>query len=493
MTAATPTSTLRGRLGTSSRRRPSSSATLRPPRQPLQAMQPPEQPAPAAQPPSPQKAPPPTPAQIEQVARLIERMTKHYYDLRFRLNATGAARTFAARLEELSELLEQLTSAIDRDATPRELNRIATKHGVAMCFAKPRPNYTLVYQVTVQLDGSLAYDLPHEAGGTLAHRRLGDKLLRVRFAPIAKGASKAEKASREELRRRMVRGDSGLLKVADRRFHHFAHKDAEKKEESSSLWFVAIPPHDPKRPGRSVQHVNGFRDKLLDTRSWKDGDEAKGKLDAAKLNARLTLAFSTTISVEACRPTERSVLDWRKWPWTWESLLVELGQRKPVAAGRVQLVIVDDLQSGEESEAVMTDGAGMIAHNLAKHIPPCSSGKLVDETPGAALLAHGVPLLSQVRIWHRGYVAKGMLLADAELPDGYIVMCASMVKIFGRKDCALSNGLKNNPKSRDKTPETSAFEVIRTSNDSVRADGPSLEPARRLQRRCTSHPLSRGL
>ena len=118
---------------------------------------------------------------------------------------------------------------------------------------------------------------------------------------------------------------------------------------------------------------------------------------------------------------------------------------------------------------------------------------LVDETPGAALLAHGVPLLSQVRIWHRGYVAKGMLLADAELPDGYIVMCASMVKIFGRKDCALSNGLKNNPKSRDKTPETSAFEVIRTSNDSVRADGPSLEPARRLQPRCTSHPLSRGL
>ena len=48
---------------------------------------------------------------------------------------------------------------------------------------------------------------------------------------------------------------------------------------------------------------------------------------------------------------------------------------------------------------------------------------------------HGVPLLAQVRIFHRGSVAKGMLLADSTLPDGYIVMCASMVKVCSTTHC----------------------------------------------------------
>jgi hypothetical protein len=62
-----------------------------------------------------------------------------------------------------------------------------------------------------------------------------------------------------------------------------------------------------------------------------------------------------------------------------------------------------------------------------------------------------------VRIFHRGSVAKGVLLADAVLPDGYIVACASMVKVHGRPECLLSHAQKGKL-------ERSAFEVIRTSN-----------------------------
>ena len=103
-----------------------------------------------------------------------------------------------------------------------------------------RPNHVLVYQVRVQLDGSIVCSLPVEQGVTVAHRRLGDRLLRVRFAPLPADASREDGKAREKLKRQIVRGDDGPLKVAGRSFVHLVHKDAEKSEEQSALWFVAV-------------------------------------------------------------------------------------------------------------------------------------------------------------------------------------------------------------------------------------------------------------
>jgi hypothetical protein len=81
---------------------------------------------------------------------------------------------------------------------------------------------------------------------------------------------------------------------------------------------------------------------------------------ASKLNARLCLAFSTT----------EDTLDLRGEAWLWSSLRERL---PPLPEGQVQQVIVDDLLgSGHDADGnryEMTDGAGLIAHNLAKYIP----------------------------------------------------------------------------------------------------------------------------
>ena len=442
-------------------KRPLEEVSLPPPPPQLRSEPEEQECAPAAQPAK-------LPAErAHEVDRIIKDATMKRYDLRYRLLAIGAAREFVERPEELRSMLRELCEALDREASPRELNRIATRFGVSMCFSTPRPNHVLVYQVRVQLDGSIVCSLPVEQGVTVAHRRLGDRLLRVRFAPLPADASREDGKAREKLKRQIVRGDDGPLKVAGRSFVHLVHKDAEKSEEQSALWFVAVDKNKGS-PELALQYV---RDLLLDSQSWKDGVPSKGKLNASKLNARLCLAFSTTYSVKPCCPTEET-LDLRgRWSsnWTWHDLREELSNRPLLPTGRVQCVIVDDLvgtgTDPDGSAYLMSDGAGLIAHNLARHIPACQSGQLIDESEGndkdkkqEAAPVYGVPLLSQVRIFHRGSAVKGMLLADSMLPDGYLVLCASMVKVHGRRECPLAM-------FKSRTVERSAFEVICTSNE----------------------------
>ena len=103
------------------------------------------------------------------------------------------------------------------------------------------------------------------------------------------------------------------------------NKDAEKNEEHSAVWFVTLMEKLVPLPrGEWARYVQKQRNILLDTMSFKDGHEAKGCIQASKLNARLCLAFSTTYSIERCRPTASDLLDWRGMPWTWCELRAKL-------------------------------------------------------------------------------------------------------------------------------------------------------------------------
>jgi hypothetical protein len=219
--------------------------------------------------PGPAVPPPPQGAEgVAEAKRLIERLPGSYFDLRYRLYAVGGARLFASSPDKLDAMLNELKAAIDRDEPPRILNRISMRYDATMSFTAPRPNHVLVYSVTIQLDGTPVCALPVEAGMTVAHRRLGDRLLRVKFAPLPKDASKADRDARVELKRRTVMGEDGPLRVAGRIYMHFVHKDAEKTEEQSQLWFIYVKPPKHVTPQKQLRF---FWQHLLDAQSWKAG------------------------------------------------------------------------------------------------------------------------------------------------------------------------------------------------------------------------------
>ena len=60
------------------------------------------------------------------------------------------------------------------------------------------------------------------------------------------------------------------------------------------------------------------RRSLLDVDAYANGRAGK-RLTIAKLNARLCLAFSSTVSVPACAPTRPELLDLCGSPHTWTS------------------------------------------------------------------------------------------------------------------------------------------------------------------------------
>lgn len=331
---------------------------------------------------------------------------------------------------------------------------------------------TTIYQVTITSDGRVRHDLPMPAGASVAHRRLHQKLVRVRFEPLANGAPQSTKEERGQ-RMRQILHDG--VTVCDKYFCvHFAHKDADKgqKDGKSQLWFARVQACYRETPAKCIAL---YRSVLLDYLSHADGRKAGKSLSIAKLNARLCLAFSSTASVPECAPTVAAVIDLRGQheALTSQQLAQQL---PPLPAGQVQMVIVDDIrgrrEDGSPTEKLMTDGAGCISLDVAARIPACTSGRRLDRGGGHA----GAPLLSQVRVWHRGYVAKGILMADSQLPAGYIVLRASMVKVYGRPRNYLNlseDEIVSKPKAvQTLFGERSAFEVIRTSNGGARASLP---------------------
>ena len=142
---------------------------------------------------------------------------------------------------------------------------------------------------------------------------------------------------RDSLKRRTVSCDGKqFLRVAGRKYIHFVHKDAEKREQQSQLWFLALSTDqgstDPKKTPWS--QVRMCRNMLLDSLSWKEGDQGRGRMTAAKLMARLCLAFSTTYHVARCSPNVDEVLDLRNncLLYTSPSPRDQRGSRMPSSA-----------------------------------------------------------------------------------------------------------------------------------------------------------------
>ena len=387
------------------------------------------------------------------------------YDVRFRLLAAGALDLFRSDRKGLRQLCDELAKAVRDERPPKELNAIARRHNISLGFSTPPEGRAIVYQIDVPLNhysesAPIKLRMPTEQGSSVAHRRFKDELLRVHFEPLPEDANDAQKSQRKFLKRHLL--EVGIY-VAGRVFYHFVHKDTEKDEKQSALWYIAI--RRAKTNPIRWQKLATCRDLLLDSQAWDKGKEAKGKLTASKLNARLTLAFSQTVHVRRCTPNVAHVEDYRGSLMSWK----DLQMLPPLYDGMVKMVIIDDVKGLDPHGGVavdptgddylMTDGAGMISHNLAMHIPACTSGRLLFDTDSAESTEGDIPLQCQVRVWHRGYVAKGMLLADSTLPPGYIVLRESMVKVFGRTECLLNKDDAVRP-----TDEQSAFEVIRTSN-----------------------------
>ena len=284
-----------------------------------------------------------------------------------------------------------------------------------------------------------------------------------------------------------------LCAVCGRHYLYFAHKDAEKPNRQ--IWFVST-------SERSLQaHLdNGFtsshemRNRLLDTRD--------PKLRVPKLAARLGLGFSPALPL-CTLDGSRERFGKPKWK-TFDVRtgsgctrpdayleLIESWRQQEIWEGseeEVRLILVDDIPAvdprtgqpaiGADGKVrIMTDGDGLIALDLARRVPAAHAGRLrgrpsVDRSglgTGGGDVGGGAPAWMQVRLWWRGYVAKGGLSLDSTLPSGVIVLRDSMIKVSARSDSHVrraGNSAANGQDGGGRRPcgMEQAFELLRTCN-----------------------------
>lgn len=422
------------------------------------------------------------------------------FELRFRWEAATGLKWGDAN-EQTVTAVRELEAKWKKEPPPRELNRLCTQLNLPpLNFTTPKPHHVLVYEVEVdpfepesyralvrrragQTSTSAACPRPSRLadatvlspqrpspdGNSHAHRvftkeKAGSLLLRVRLAPVAREHSYDETYSelREKRVEHLLRDG---LSVAGRRYAHLAHKDAEK-EKTRQLWFITVASSLPcERDGmppseRSATKVKHYRDYLLDS--------AAPGLTVSKLAARMGLAFSPAVPL-CMLECSRARFNTK---WTLEDLrspdappdAFRLVPPNPLA---ITVVLVNDVygtaadgtaaRDSAGKKRLMTDGAGLISPDLARLIPPVTSGRLRRDEPSSG------PLLTQIRLWFNGLVAKGMLLLDATLPPGVCVLRDSMVKVTPRAEYAGERRTINKAKKDDLCKQ--AFEVLRTSNE----------------------------
>ena len=281
-------------------------------------------------------------------------------------------------------------------------------------------------------------------GRTLAHVRLGvENLLRVRFeereflpprrpgARFGTGKTEAELAMTEHAvrdRQRMECMSSYLTNGFDLAGQHYRLFCAKGK----FVWFVAV-------GGRwSTQHAA--------LQSLADFQSCGLENGPAKYAVRPQLALSQTFDAlpllfEHCeglapalgRPPHVERL--RVVGGEWRG---DLEARGVPPEGTLRIVEVDDDRGTEGGE--MTDGMGLISADLAGHIPRVGHGQAIQATDeiwdlGDLGQQDGGPLVTQMRLWYAGSLAKGTLMRDATLPPRTIVVRRSMVKVNGSDGC----------------------------------------------------------
>ena len=140
----------------------------------------------------------------------------------------------------------------------------------------------------------------------------------------------------------------------------------------------------------------------------------------------------------------------------------------------------DGAESVDASGVVrlMTDGAGLISHDLAALIPAVANGRRTDSTeigelaeiadaPAEVGAPASAPLTPQVRLWHGGLLAKGTLCTAAAgtLPPRTIILRrSSMVKV-----AAPEAARGEESESQRLRADFSRFEVCDTGEKAPRA------------------------
>jgi hypothetical protein len=266
-----------------------------------------------------------------------------------------------------------------------------------------------------------ARDCPSRGGTVDAHG--------IHQARLERDAEEREEQRAHE--RKQLELLKGGLSVCDRHYEFLGFKDAGDTKEQ--LWFWAT-------DGPAADVAAGS--------SWLPVEQALARLapfeacaTVPKMAARIELAFSgTTPFFHECTPFRvwRSPRETQAGSWTSIEDLAASDEFRRVRAaeeaaggidaGTIHVVELDDIfgapapsAASQQSAAavgapnLMTDGGGCISHDLAKQI--------ADECD--------VPLVSQVRLWYHGSVAKGTLTTSAALPRRTIVVRSSQIKVDG--------------------------------------------------------------
>ena len=98
-----------------------------------------------------------------------------------------------------------------------------------------------------------------------------------------------------------------------------------------------------------------------------------------------------------------------------------------VAEGETLVLVCDDIKG--DTGKVMTDGGGLISLELAQHIEPIQGGSKRLALEDRAQEHRSAPLVTQIRAWLQGYLAKGTLTTAAQLQGQLIVLRREMVKV----------------------------------------------------------------
>ena len=336
--------------------------------------------------------------------------------------------TFTQRNSVLLELVENGPGAAGRELRAFDVPGCATAGNLrlpdeeALMTAGSVP----IFEVSVDAQGKLVAG-SHRISlhdRTMVHDMLGpSNILRVQL-PEDDAISGAPQKGVAEL----VDTLAGGLVVCGKRFEFFGAKSDHKMSEIK-VHFVAVT-------------TPAVRARALYTREpvprpWRTAGEARGLLAAfealptvEKLLKRLELMFSST--VRALEDVSFSVQH-----LSGALAVADCAGLQAGADGLANVYVCDDvvgvLPNGQPALDVdgeprlMTDGAGLISLDLARRIPAVASGKLVSDADHDASSA---PLVTQLRLWLEGMLAKGTLCACSTLPDGVIVLRrGSMIKV----------------------------------------------------------------
>ena len=363
-----------------------------------------------------------------------------HFSLRWALLLAGGDTLPAAdlcRLRVAFAMGGPVAAAEEFQRLPRKTSAAGTPSKPPLACVSPSKGKVVVYGAVFESSDTLLRGHPRPCAPSLyvsgvAHRKLGDRLLRVNFKRPT-GAEESQHRSAET--QLLKRG----FKLAGRHYDFFADKE-------TASWFLAV-----DGPG-------------VDGGDWLSVQDARGLFGAftcansvAKMAARIELMFTPTITHDfSKRPFE--VSDLRGRDALHHALLGSAREQinqldglvrhhATLPGGAVRIMIVDDVYAttADGTAALnadgklqpMTDGNGWISRDLAELIPQVQAGLLLEESGSAS---HAVaPLFTQGRLWVEGSVAKGVWTTVDGLPASTIVVSDSMLKL--PLECARKSGV----------------------------------------------------